>query len=193
MGKSPIQLSLDEAGWLTQNLPIRLFGDPVLTTPCEVVTDKEIESGKVKKWADELIDFLKKYRARTGAGRGLAANQIGISKRLVLIWSNDGPKIYINPEVVSSEGRGTYPESCISSASLIMGEVKRAWTITVDYISVEGKEESLKADPIQSRLLLHEIDHLDGKVCSDKYTPGTIRLTSGDSNEILRPELARIK
>lgn len=192
MKKSSIQAALDDAGWLSTNLPIRLFGDPILITPCMPVTKEELRNGSVKKWADELIDFLKKYRAKTGIGRGLAANQIGISKRLVLLWLDDWPTVYVNPEIVLSEGQGIYPESCISSAALIMGEVKRPWTITINYISIDGKEKSLKANPIQSRLLLHEIDHLDGKVCSDKYAPGTIRLTSGDNEGVLKSELVRL-
>lgn len=193
MGRSPIQAALDDASWLGSNLPIRFFGDPVLRKVCKPVTKKEIENSSAKKWTDELTDFLKKYRAKTGAGRGLAANQIGISKRIILIWLDDGPKIYINPKVTSSEGAGIYPESCISSASLIIGEVKRAWLIEVEYLDLKGKQNSLKADPIHTRLLLHELDHLNGIVCADKYTPGTISLATGDVDEILKPKLVRFK
>ncbi|PJE65123.1 peptide deformylase [Candidatus Saccharibacteria bacterium CG10_big_fil_rev_8_21_14_0_10_47_8] len=193
MKKSPIQPALDNASWLGSNLPIRFFGDPVLRTVCKPVTNKEIKNGSAKKWIDELTDFLKKYRTKTGAGRGLAANQIGISKRMILLWQSDGPSIYINPTVVRSTGEGVYPESCISSAALFIGEVKRPWAITVEYMTLDGEKKTLKADPIHTRLLLHELDHLDGIVCADRYTPGTIRMTTGDADEILKPELVRIK
>ncbi len=191
--KSTIKTNLDQALWLTKNTPIRLFGDSVLTTPCHPVTNSEIKSGEAQKWADQLIDFLKKYKQKTGAGRGLAANQLGISKRMVLVWLDNGPQVYINPRVISTEGEGVYTESCISAATLIMGEVKRPWTGTFEYIDLEGKKKKINADPIHTRLLLHEIDHLDGIICSDKYNPGTVRIVGGEAAEILKPELKRIK
>ncbi len=184
--------NLDEAKWLIANLPIRLFGDPILNKRCSVVTKKEIQNGQAKKWADELVSFLKQYRQKTGAGRGLAANQIGIPKRMVLVWLDDGPNIYINPKVISSEGKGLYPESCISAASLIMGDVVRPWRASFGYTSLDGQKKSLKADQMHTRLLLHEIDHLNGKICTDKYISGTTRLVGG-ANEVLRPKIKKIK
>lgn len=184
MSESIIQSTVDEALWLTKNLPIRLFGDPVLRESCSPISNKEIEDGSAQKWADQMIDFLKKFRAKTGAGRGLAANQIGISKQMILVWLEDGPKILINPKVIRHEGQGIYPESCISAASLIIGEVRRPWKIEVEYSDLDGKKQKYKADPIHSRLLLHEIDHLKGIVCADKYTKGTIRIVADGKNEV---------
>jgi peptide deformylase len=190
---SAIQQALDQAQWLTSTLPIRLFGDPVLSTHCGIVTDAELESGEAQHWADQMVEFLQAYRAKTGGGRGLAANQLGIPKQMVLVWLDTGPEIFVNPHLESTDGQGMYPESCISSAGLILGDVVRPWTIKLSYTTLEGKKKTVEPDPIHSRLLLHELDHLKGIVCSDKYEPGTIRLTTGDKDQILKPELKRLK
>lgn len=190
--ESPIQPALDEAAWVTTALPIKLFGDPVLNKPCSLVTTEEIKSGEAKEWSNQLIDFLKIFREKLGVGRGLAANQIGISKQMALVWLDTGPEIYINPKVISTEGEAVYPESCISAASLIIGEVTRPYKAKITYTTLKGKQKTIKPDPIHNRILLHEIDHLKGVVCSDKYSPGTIRIARGDADEILKPELKRI-
>jgi peptide deformylase len=191
--KSPIQQALDQASWLTSMLPIRLFGDPVLSTPCKPVTKSELSSGEAKQWAEQMTKFLEAYRTKTGGGRGLAANQLGIPKQLVLVWLDTGPEFYLNPHLDSSDGEGVYPESCISSAGLILGDVVRPWTIKLTYVTLEGTNKTVSPDEIHSRILLHELDHLKGIVCSDSYVPGTIRLTTGDKDEILKPELKRLK
>jgi peptide deformylase len=192
MKTSPIEAALEEAHWLTTTLPIRLFGDPILTKPCEPVTATEIDSGKVEDWVNQLIDFLKAFRTKTGMGRGLAANQIGISKQMALVWLDTDPEIYINPEVTSYEGKGVYPESCISSASLILGNVIRPWKATFLYTTRSGEPKTIAPDQIHTRILLHELDHLDGRVCSDLYEPGTISLATGNADQILKPELKRL-
>jgi peptide deformylase len=189
--KSPIQAALTEAQWATSNLPIRLFGDPVLTRPCEPVSAEEIKSGQSQAWADQLIGFLKTYRDKLGVGRGLAANQLGISKQLVLVWLDSGPEIYLNPRIISTEGEGTYPETCISSASLVIGEVTRPWKAKISYVTLTGDEVTIEPDSIHTRILLHELDHLAGEICFDKYNPKTTRLATGDADEILKPRLHR--
>jgi peptide deformylase len=88
--RSPIQEALDQAAWLTSQLPIRLAGDPVLNTRCEPVTGDELDSGQARKWAMQMTNFLTAYREHTGTGRGLAANQLGIAKQIVLILLDSG-------------------------------------------------------------------------------------------------------
>jgi peptide deformylase len=190
---SPVQPALDQASWLTATLPIRLYGDPILTTPCADVSPGELRDGKAKSWATAMEKFLRSYRAHTGTGRGLAANQIGISKRLVAIWVEEKPEIFINPAVIVTEGEGSYPEACLSSAALITGEVHRPWMATIKYETLDGNIRENQFDPLATRVLLHEIDHLHGKLCSDLYQPGTIALRAGDADEVLKPELKRLK
>ena len=190
---SSIKSALDGALWLTSSLPIRLFGDPILHKPCDKISDQEIADGLAEEWASELINFMRVYRDKFGFGRGLAANQIGISKRIILVWLDSGPEIYINPEVVTTEGRGVYPESCISSAMLIIGEVTRPWAAKVRYTTLDGQQKVIEPDGAHCRLLLHEIDHLEGAVCSEKYNHGTIKIASGKPEEILSPKLRRLE
>ena len=190
---SPIQKALNEAAWLTANLPIRLAGDPALTTRCEPVTNDELDSGQAKGWADQMTHFLTTYRKHTGTGRGLAANQLGITKQIVLILLDSGPQIYLNPNVMESEGEGIYRESCISLASLISGDVKRAWSVKVEYSDLKGDRHEAALEPLPSRVLLHEIGHLQGQICSDLFEPGTIHINDGDPDKVLKAELKRIR
>jgi peptide deformylase len=190
---SPIQQALDEAAWLTATLPIRLAGDPALSKRCQPVTGDELDSGQAKKWAEQMIHFLTTYRRHTGVGRGLAANQLGIPKQMILILLDSGPQIFLNPNVMESEGEGVYPESCISYASLISGDVKRPWTVKIEYSDLKGDRQETTMEPLQSRIMLHEIDHLHGQLCSDRYEPGTIRINDGDPDKIVNAELKRIR
>jgi peptide deformylase len=191
--RSPIQEALDQAAWLTSQLPIRLAGDPVLNTRCEPVTGDELDSGQARKWAMQMTNFLTAYREHTGTGRGLAANQLGIAKQIVLILLDSGPQIYLNPNIMTSEGEGIYPESCISLASLIAGDVKRPWTVKMEYSDLKGDRQEAALEPLPSRLILHELDHLQGQICSDLFEPGSTRINDGDRDKIMKAELKRIR
>jgi peptide deformylase len=68
---------------------------------------------------------------------------------------------------------------------LMVGEVYRPWTATFKYFDTEGHEHTLAADDKQTRILLHEIDHLDGIICSDKYEPKTFRYVTGGREELM--------
>jgi peptide deformylase len=184
--------ALEEALWLTNTLPIKLFGDPVLMAPCADVTTDEFASGQAATWGHDLDTFMTSYREHTGMGRGLAANQIGISKRIIWIWDGHQPIIFFNPQVTAKTGKAMYPESCISSAALIIGDVIRDWEITIAYKTHAGKAKAETYDGLMARLLQHEIDHLDGHVCSDRYLPDTIRMATADKSGILTPEFKRL-
>lgn len=181
--------ALEEAIWLTQTLPIRLFGDPVLTHKCQPISADEFHSGQAQAWAAQLDEFMQAYREHTGLGRGLAANQIGISKQLIWIWNGHEPHFYANPVISGTLSEAIYPESCISGASLMIGDVKRPWQIEVTYQDLDGQNHSNTYDGLTARLLQHEIDHLRGKLCTDHYQPGSIRLATGGKDQILVPEI----
>ena len=107
--------SLELFTWATRELPIRFFGDAVLRTVCTLVEEQEFGGDEVKQIADKLTDTLMKYREKTGLGRGLAANQIGYTRRIIAVLFGDEPEVMCNPTLVESEGFGSYWESCISS------------------------------------------------------------------------------
>jgi peptide deformylase len=185
MSKQDLQSSVELFAWTARELPIRFLGDELLKTVCQPVGKQEFATNDVKKIADELLAVLTKYREHTGMGRGLAANQIGYNKRMVAVWLDQKPEVFCNPEVVSSDGLGSYWESCISSGALLVGEVYREWTANFRYCDTSGKEHIFEADEKQTRVLLHEIDHLDGITCNEKYQAKTEKIVTGGKEEIL--------
>lgn len=122
--------TIELCAWTARELPIRFFGDVALRTVCAPVVQHEFESTSVQRIADDLIDVLTKYRHHSGLGRGLAANQIGYFKRIIAVWFDDEIKIMCNLTAVDKNGWGSYWESCISSGTMLIGEVHRAWTAT---------------------------------------------------------------
>ncbi len=193
VNKQEFQSSLEHFAWAIRELPIRYFGDPILHSVCQPVGENEFAEESTISIANELIVVLSKFHERTGMGRGLAANQIGYTKRMIGVWFGEAPEVMCNPELVSSEGTGSYYESCISSGALLAGEVIRPWMATFRYTDRNGNAQHLEADERQTRILLHEIDHLDGITCDEKYEPRTMEIATGGKNEILGFEFKRLK
>lgn len=139
-------------------LGIRVLGSPVLrrTTSLVAAIDAELQ---------QLIDdmFETMYRAQ---GIGLAAPQVGRPERLAVVDVDRNPIVIINPEVVSSEGSDTGEEGCLSIPD-IFGEVKRAASVRIRALDREGKPFEMDATNLLARCLLHEIDHLHGRLFID--------------------------
>ncbi len=184
---------LDNAKWIAENLPMRFFGDPILKEVCTPFVDEEFGGEEMRELAEALIDTIKKYRAHMGTGRGIAANQIGSNRRMIVVWLEDEPEVFVNPKMTTSVGEGSYFESCMSSGGLVIGEVIRPWTGTFTYKDLAGKEQTREADEKQTRLFLHEMDHLDGNICIERYIKGTTRLITGGKEEVLGFPFKRIK
>lgn len=185
MSSHEILDDLDLFKWTAENLPIRFVGDKSLTLACEPVDLEDINSPEIEEIAATMTSVLKQFREKSGVGRGLAANQIGILKRIIVVWLGDEPEVFINPEVVDTEGKGSYWESCLSAGSFLVGEVIRPWRATVRYLDLQGHSHELNADEKQTRLFLHEIDHLNGELCVHKYEPGTLCFVERGKDQIL--------
>ena len=133
--------------------------DPILRKKCEPL---EKMDANTKKLMDDMLETM--YQA---PGIGLAAVQIGILKRLVVIdISKDeekkNPIFLINPEIVNlSEQTSVYEEGCLSLPGQF-AEVERPAECTLKYIDYYGKEKELKADGLLSTCIQHEVDHLNG-------------------------------
>lgn len=140
---------------------IRQDSDPILRKISRVV-DKIDD--RIKTLVEDMIDTM--YDAD---GVGLAAPQIGILKRLVIIdiYDETGVKVLINPEIISQEGQYLDTEGCLSVPG-VTGYVERPEKTIVKGLNLEGEEVTLEGIGLLSRAICHEIDHLDGILFTDK-------------------------
>jgi peptide deformylase len=140
------------------------IGDPVLKEKASVVS--KIDE-KIKHLSAEMLEIM-----RAGRGVGLAAPQIGISSRMfVCEIQGDKPRVFINPEIIStSQNTISYEEGCLSIPG-IYAEVERPETVTVQAWNEDGKPFTLEAGGYLSRVIQHEYDHLNGKLFIEYLDP----------------------
>ena len=140
---------------------IRENGDPVLRKKARAV---EMVDNKVKILVDDMVETM--YDAD---GVGLAAPQIGILKRIIVvdIYDETGVKVLINPEIIESKGEQIEIEGCLSVPGE-SGTVKRPAFVKVKGLNREGVEVIYEADDLLARAFCHEIDHLNGVLFIDK-------------------------
>lgn len=140
------------------------FGEDVLRKKCRTVT----------AFDERLWTLLDDMRATLAAenGAGLAAPQVGILKRAVIIDVRDkhGVIELINPEIVSSEGRQMGGEGCLSAPGE-WRDVERPFRVTVKAQDRNGKEFTMTGEGMLARAFCHEIDHLDGILFIDRVKP----------------------
>ncbi len=132
---------------------IRVMGDRILNKPCRPI-DKM--TGKIQDLIDDMIDTM--YEEN---GVGLAAPQVGILKRLVVIDVGDGPIILINPVIIEQSGEQTGQEGCLSVPGKA-GIVTRPNVVTVKALDENMEEFTLTGEGLLARAICHECEHLDG-------------------------------
>ena len=161
-------------------LPIRIAGDPVLRTKAKKVrkVDVSLQNASLQKLIDDMIDTM-----RAAPGVGLAAPQIGVSLRVVVIETpDDGLLALINPEVVKSSGERRLMEGCLSVPGY-QAEITRSKEVTVKALDREGKEVRIKAtETLLAQAFEHEIDHINGILYID-------HLDSADQLIPIRPSI----
>ncbi|BCV20961.1 peptide deformylase [Moorella sp. Hama-1] len=138
---------------------ILTLGDPILREKSQPV--KKI-TPHILKLLDNLADTM--YEA---PGVGLAAPQIGVLKRVIVVDVGEGLTELINPEIIAATGQEVGPEGCLSIPGT-QGEVPRAAEVTVRGLDRHGKLREIAAEGLYARALQHEIDHLDGILFIDK-------------------------
>jgi peptide deformylase len=140
-----------------------LLGDPRLYEVCEPVTKEELP--QVTEWVKDLHQVMEEIRSKYKFGRGIAAPQLGIMKRLIYV-NIDQPVVIINPvfENLSSEMFELW-DDCMSFPNLLV-RVKRHKSLTMKYLDEKWREQSWKAEDAISELLQHEYDHLNGVLCT---------------------------
>ena len=146
---------------------IRIYGDPVLRKSAETVTEFD---DKIRGLADDLAETM--YSEFNGVG--LAAPQIGYSKRLIVIdlsygEQKDGLITLINPEIIEAEGENILEEGCLSVPE-IYENVARAQRIKVRFRNLDGDEQEMDVEDFLARVIQHESDHLDGILFIDRLS-----------------------
>ncbi|MDE0400408.1 MAG: peptide deformylase [Candidatus Poribacteria bacterium] len=167
----------------TAPLQLRYYGDPVLrkrAAPVTEITDAE------RQLAVQMLETL----YATGNGIGLAATQVGVLKRLIIVdigeEDDEGyePLVLFNPELMSFDGEIVAEEGCLSIPD-VTAEVKRPERIVVEGIDVQNESVRIQTDGLLARVLQHEIDHLNGVLFIDRI--------SGLKRQLLKEELLKIQ
>ncbi|GLC32763.1 peptide deformylase [Clostridium omnivorum] len=138
---------------------IRTYGDEVLRKKSRKV--EEIND-RIHTLIKDMLDTM--YNAD---GVGLAAPQVGILKRVIVIDVGDGPVALINPEIISGEGEQIDEEGCLSIPGK-GGSVLRPYKVKVKALNEKGEEVMVEGEELFARALCHEIDHLEGVLFVDK-------------------------
>lgn len=140
---------------------IRTDEDPILRKKSREI--KEIDD-RIKTLLDDMQETM--YHAE---GVGLAAPQVGVLRRAIVVDVGEGLIQMINPEILTEEGSVAGEEACLS-VPMKKGRVERPQKITVRYRNIDNEEINLEASEFLARAICHEIDHLDGILYTDRAT-----------------------
>ena len=125
---------------------------------------------EILKKKSREIETMHKYN-----GVGLAAVQVGILKRVIVIdiYDDNGPIAMINPVILKTKGKQEVDEGCLSFPNEF-AKVIRPTEVTAEYTDRDGKKIKVKAKELLAQAICHEVDHLNGEVFIDKIIPGTL-------------------
>ncbi len=145
-------------------LSIRKYGDDILRKPAEPVTEFD---DSLQKLIDDMVETM--YAA---PGVGLAANQIGVARRLMLIDLSVGKRpgemyVFINPEIIETEGEITEEEGCLSIPDFVE-VLARPERVRLRFLDRHGEQREMWGDGLMARAMCHEIDHLNGTLFVDR-------------------------
>ena len=146
---------------------LRYEGDEILKKKSREV---EVIDDKIQNLIDDMIETMHKYN-----GVGLAAVQVGILKKVVVIdlYDDKGPIVLINPVILKTKGEQEVDEGCLSFPNEF-AKVIRPAEVTAEYTDRKGKRIKVKAKELLAQAICHEVDHLNGEVFIDKIIPGTL-------------------
>ncbi len=162
-------------------LPIKVYGEEILREKSEAIANID----------GQMVDFLESLNRTMlyAKGLGLAANQVGHAIRAFSIDLSHfdvlaEPKVIVNPEIMEIGGSiVTGEEGCLSFPGLYQ-MIERPEKVTIKSIDLDGKEYFFDAEGMVARVILHEIDHLDGTLFIDKLSPAQRRLLKGKLSKI---------
>ena len=146
---------------------VRLNGDEILRKKAREV---EVVDDRIKELLEDMLDTMHKFD-----GVGLAAPQVGILKRVIVIDLYDGnpPLKLVNPEIIKEKGTQEVDEGCLSFPNQY-AKVVRPKEVTVTALNENGERVKIVAKDLLAQALSHEVDHLNGILFTDKMEPGTL-------------------
>lgn len=155
---------------------LRYEGDEILKKKSREV---EVIDDKIQILIDDMIETMHKYN-----GVGLAAVQVGILKKVVVIdlYDDKGPIVLINPVILKTKGEQEVDEGCLSFPNEF-AKVIRPAEVTAEYTDRNGKKIKVKAKELLAQAICHEVDHLNGEVFIDKIIPGTLEYVEPEENK----------
>jgi len=169
-------------------LPITLYGDAILRKTAEpiIAIDDEL-IGNIKNMFDTM---------RNANGIGLAANQVGLDKKFFIVdlsgveeYENSAPLVVINPEILEySDDIVSMEEGCLSLPDL-RAPVERSEIIKLKYLDTDEEEQIIEADSWLARVILHEYDHLIGKMIPDRVTPRIKKKLQSELTKIMKRDI----
>ena len=157
------------------NYPIRTYGDPVLKQKTQSVSNID---GAIRKLCDDMIEVMHK-----APGVGLAANQIGIAKKIFVFDIGEGPRVVLNPEITDSSGEWTYEEGCLSVPGLFW-PIVRPKVVHLEGIDLDGNAISVDGDELLGRVFQHEVDHLNGVLLVERLDEEQLKDAKRDLRRI---------
>jgi len=138
--------------------------DPILQKVAKKISDLELKMPLTQQLIDDMVETM-----HAAPGIGLAAPQVGIGKRIIVVHvgDEDGPYVVVNPVLDEFEGEAVATEGCLSIPGIV-GDVKRAVRCSVNGLDRKGRKFRLEAEGLLARCFQHEVDHLDGVLITDK-------------------------
>ena len=157
---------------------IREDGEEILRKRSREVAIDDITGEKIQSLIDDMIETMHSFN-----GVGLAAVQVGILKRVVVIDVEDGngPYAFINPQIIKTKGEKECDEGCLSFPNQF-GKVIRPTEVVVEFYDRSGKKQKLKAKDLLAQAISHECDHLEGILIVDKVLPDTLEYVTPEDN-----------
>ena len=140
---------------------VRIEGDEILRKKTREVT---VIDDKIKQLLNDMADTMYKNE-----GVGLAAPQVGMLKKIVIVDIGEGLIEFINPVILKAKGKKVYKEGCLSVPH-VYGQVTRPLKIKVKALDRNGNEFVLEAEEFMAQAICHELDHLEGILFIDKAT-----------------------
>ena len=157
-----------------QALSIVRYGHPALREKAQKIGRVTIE---VKELVARMVELM-----RASHGLGLAANQVGVVRRVAVVEVEGKLVTLVDPELVSAKGSESVDEGCLSLPRLY-GDVERPAQVVVKARDLAGKHFKLRAEGLLARALCHELDHLNGTLFVDKVDQSTLHWLVGETSE----------